>query len=152
MVTLSRLFFLEFLFHITSLGNIPRSSGTYSSLLWTIYFLDLCFWVTVWLASPVWGNSFVLVYNCLPSRFIWLNSISQGVLGYLTFFTSFNRCFLSFGSLSLWSEVTKEKMSFMASSRSIQLDEVDLSYFFFFHFSVEGSSPGHSEFTLTLYV
>lgn len=77
--------------------------------LWTIYLLDLCFWVTVWLASPLWGNSFVLVYNWLPSCFIWLNSISQEVLGYLAFFTSFNRCFRTFGSLSLWNEVTKEK-------------------------------------------
>lgn len=76
---------------------------------WTIYLLDLCFRVTVWLASPVWGNSFVLDYNWLPSRFIWLNSISQGVLGYLAFFTSFNRCFRSFGSLSLWNDVTKER-------------------------------------------
>lgn len=110
MVTLSRPFFLEFFFFTSCHSETSHAVlELIAHSLCTIYLLDLCFWVTVWLASPLWGNSFVLVYNWLPSCFIWLNSISQEVLGYLAFFTSFNRCFRTVGSLSLWNEVTKEK-------------------------------------------
>lgn len=79
---------------------------------WTIYLLDLWFWVTVWLSSPVWGNSFVLVYNWLPSHIIWLKSISPEVLCFLAFFTGYNRYFHSFCSTAFMKWSYKWKMSF----------------------------------------
>lgn len=75
----------------------------------TIYLLDLWFWVTVWLSSPVWGNSlFWFIIGSLATSFD-SRAFPQRFCVSWHFSLAIIDTFTLFAQLLLWNEVTNER-------------------------------------------